>query len=82
MKDALMKSPILVYPDPNIPNVLFTDAPRYDWSAVLIQEHASVIDGNTIKLQLHITYVSGLFQGSQLNWAALSKEAYAIYTAV
>ena len=26
-----------------------------------------------------ITYVSGLFRGSQLNWATLTKEAYAIY---
>ena len=33
--------------------------------------------------ELHpITYVSGLFQGSQLNWAALTKEAYAIYLSV
>ena len=24
-------------------------------------------------------YVIGLFQGSQLNWATLMKEAYAIY---
>ena len=26
-----------------------------------------------------ITYASGLFKGSQLNWVALTKEAYAIY---
>ena len=29
-----------------------------------------------------IVYVSGLFRGSQLNWAALTKEAYAIYLSV
>ena len=29
-----------------------------------------------------ITYVSRLFQGSQLNWATLTKEAYAIYMSV
>ena len=29
-----------------------------------------------------ICYVSGQFRGSQLNWAALTKEAYAIYMAV
>ena len=29
-----------------------------------------------------VTYVSGLFQGSQLNWATLTKEAYAIYMSV
>ena len=29
-----------------------------------------------------ITYVSGLFRGSQLNWATLTKEAYAIYMSI
>ena len=29
-----------------------------------------------------ITYVSGLFRGPQINWAALTKEAYAIYMSV
>ena len=33
-------------------------------------------------VQHPITYVSGLFRGSQLNWAALTKEAYAIYLSV
>ena len=33
--------------------------------------------------ELHlIAYVSGLFCGSQLNWAALTKEVYAIYLSV
>ena len=36
-----------------------------------------------VKKILHpITYVSGLFKGSQVNWATLSKEAYAIYMSV
>ena len=29
-----------------------------------------------------MAYVSGLFRGSQLNWAALTKESYAIYMSV
>ena len=29
-----------------------------------------------------VSYISGLFRGSQLNWAALTKEAYAIYMSV
>ena len=29
-----------------------------------------------------ITYISGLFRGSQLNWTTLTKEAYAIYMSV
>ena len=38
-----------------------------------------------IKLLRHqhpFTYVRGLFQGSPLNWAAFTKEAYVIYMAV
>ena len=29
-----------------------------------------------------VSYVSGLFHGSQLNWVALTKEAYAIYMSI
>ena len=29
-----------------------------------------------------VAYVSGMFRGSQLNWAAMMKEAYAIYMTV
>ena len=36
----------------------------------------------TKRIHHPITYVSGLFRGSQLNWAALTKEAYAIYLSV
>ena len=36
-----------------------------------------------VKPILHpITYASGLFRGSQLNWATLTKEAYAIYMTI
>ena len=37
----------------------------------------------TLQMIFHpVIYVSGLFRGSQLNWAALTKEAYAIYFSV
>ena len=42
----------------------------------------SVSNGKTIKHLHPITYISGQFQGNQINWAALNKEAYAIYMAV
>ena len=31
------------------------------------------------EIQHPITYISGLFRGPQINWAALVKEAYVIY---
>ena len=67
LKEALMKNPILVYPDLNNPSTLVTDATKYAWSAVLIQEHTSKIDGKILEQKHPITYISGLFQGSQLN---------------
>ena len=35
-----------------------------------------------IKILHPITYMSGLFRGSQNNWACLTKEAYAIYMSI
>ena len=34
------------------------------------------------KIHHPITYASGLFKGSQINWATLAKEAYAIYLSI
>ena len=35
--------------------------------------------GKLVTVHHPVTYVSGHFRGSQWNWAALTKEAYAIY---
>ena len=37
LKTSLMTEPILTYPDPNLPYVLFTDASKYAWACVLTQ---------------------------------------------
>ena len=58
---------------------MFTDASGIGWSGVLTQEH----EDEKGRLKNHpICYVSGQFRGSQLNWAALTKEAYAIYMSI
>ena len=49
---------------------------------VLTQEHEHTEDGKITKVLHPITYQSGLFKGSQLNWTCLTKEAYAIYMSV
>ena len=41
-----------------------------------------MVEGKTVTTDHPVAYVSGLFRGSQLNWAALIKEAYAIYMSV
>ena len=79
LKTSLMIEPILNYSDPNLPYVLFTDASKYAWACVLTQEKTHDMEGKEVKILHPITYMSGLFRGSQMNWACLTKEAYAIY---
>ena len=82
LKDKLCETPILCYPDSSKPYTLFTDTSRHGWAGVLTQEFETEVKGKVLK-ELHpIAYISGLFHGSQLNWAALTKEAYAIYLSV
>ena len=77
-----MTEPILTYPDPSLPYVLFTDASKYAWACVLTQEKTHVMEEKELKILHPITYMSGLFRGSQMNWACLTKEAYAIYMSI
>ena len=58
---------------------LYTDATKYGWVGVLTKSHTTVIDGKSVTTDHPVTFVSGLFRGSQINWAALKKEAFAIY---
>ena len=79
LRELLMQYPILRYPDPKKGYTVFTDASGIGWSGVLTQEYPD--DKGRIKNH-PICYVSGQFRGSQLNWAALTKEAYAIYMSI
>ena len=45
LKTSLMTEPILTYPDPNLPYVLFTDASKYASACVLTQEKTHQIEG-------------------------------------
>ena len=82
LKNALMSAPILKYPDTEKPYTIFTDASKYGWAGILTQEHTSVINGKEVTTNHPVAYVSGMFHGSQLNWAAMTKEAYAIYMTI
>ena len=59
-----------------------TDVSKYRWAGVLTQSQTTVIDDKSVTTDHPVVFVSGLFRGSQLNWAALTKEAYAIYMSV
>ena len=79
---------ILQYPDLNKSYVLFTDVSKYGWTGILMQPYKEIDELDQLTADVHssrwktvyhpVSYISGLFRGSQLNWAALTKEAYAI----
>ena len=82
LKKVIVTSPILKYPDPNKGYTLFTDASKYARACVLTQEYQYERGGKEYKINHPITFASGLFKGSQINWAALTKEAFAIYSSI
>ena len=47
-----------------------------------MQAYDHIMEGKERKILYPIMYISRLFRGSQLSWAALTKEAYAIYMSV
>ena len=73
MKDFMISAPILKYPDTNKLYTIFTDASKYGWAGVLTQEHTSVVDGKEVTTNHLVSFVSGMFWGSQLNWAAMDQ---------
>ena len=82
LKKTLCGEPVLKYADTSKPYTLYTDASKFGWAGVLTQSHTTVIDGKSTTTDHPVAFVSGLFRGSQLNWAALTKEAFAIYMSV
>ena len=82
LKETLCGKPILKYADTSKPYTLYTDASKFGWAGVLTQPQTTVIDGKSTTTDHPVTFVSGIFRGSQLNWAALTKEAFAIYMSV
>ena len=82
LKETLCGEPVLMYADTSKPYTLYTDASKFSWAGVITQPHTMVIDGKSTTTDHPVAFVSGLFRGSQLNWAALTKEAFAIYMSV
>ena len=81
-KANLMTDPALTYLYPNLPYVLFTDASKYAWACILTQEKTHMFEGKETKLLHPITYMSGLFRGSHINWVCLTKETYTICVSI
>ena len=82
LKSYLCGEPILKYADTSKPYTLYTDASKYRWVGVLTQSHTTDINSKSVTTDHPVAFVSGLFRGSQLDWATLMKEAFANYMSV
>ena len=71
IKDSLTTVPLLVYPDPNKPYTLYTDASDTCIGACLTQ----TCDGE----EKPIYYLSHKLSRTQCKWSTVEKEAYAIH---
>ena len=58
------------------------DASKYGWACVFTQEKTHIFEEKENKIIHPVTYMSGLFRGSQINWVCLTKEAYRIYMSI
>ena len=82
LKETLCGEPVLKYADTSKPYTLYTDASKYSWAGVLTEPHITTVDGKSTTTDHPVAFISGLFRGSQLNWAALMKDAFAIYMSI
>ena len=76
LKEIFCNKPILQFPDPNKPYVLYTDASNNVYSGVLCQP---INDNNDIR---PVAYFSGTFTAQNKSWCATKKEAYAVLKSI
>ena len=81
MKQMLLRSVTLAHPDPEKTVCVFTDASKHFWGAVVMQIPKED-EAKPIGEQVHqmLAMLSHAFKGSQLRWAIVEKEAYALVT--
>ena len=79
IKHAIINMPALIYPDPSKQYHLFTDTSNHTWSGVLTLTRETLKDNGKLDITYHpITYQSGTFTLSQINWSTVVKGALAI----
>ena len=72
LKEILCYKPLLQFPDPNKPYILYMDASNNVYSSILCQPFDSNKDIRPV------AYFSGTFTAQNKSWCATEKEAYAV----
>ena len=76
LKEIFCNKPLLQYPDPNKPYVLYTDASNNAYSSIICKP---IDNDQDIR---PIAYFSGTFTAQNKSWCATEKEAYAVLKSV
>ena len=81
LKHTITSAPILIYPEPTKPYILYTDSSKYTWAGILTQTcvYIDPVTQQTQNIDLPVNFQSGSYTVSQEKWSTLQKEAYAIY---
>ena len=81
LKHTITSAPILIYPEPTKPYILYTDSSKYTWAGILTQTHVYIdpVTQQTQNTDLPVTFQSGSYTVSQEKWSTIQKEAYAIH---
>ena len=58
LKGFLLEEPVLKYPNPDRPYVLYTDASKYAWAVDLTQAYRHAVDGVEKEIHHPVTYVT------------------------
>ena len=74
LKEAIVQAPILHYPNPNKPYIIYMDASDDSCGAQLSQEH----DGT----KFPVAFLSHTFTETQCKWSTTEPEAFGVYYAI
>ena len=81
--DLIGNASVQAHPSPDATFCLFTDASDQHWGAVLCQVNAYDVEKPIEEQEAEPLYfLSGSFRGSQLGWATVEKEGFAIVESV
>ena len=72
LKEIFCNKPLLQFPDPNKPYILYTDTSNNVYSSILSQHVEGDQDIRPV------AYFSGTFTAQNKSWCATEKEAYAV----
>ena len=81
LKHTITSAPILIYPEPTKPYMLYPDSSKYTWARLITQtqEYLDPVMQQTQNIDLPVTFQLGSYTALQEKWSTIQKEANAIY---